>query len=262
MTADLEITRLGEASGKGFEKVFAFFRDRLLEGSLKPGDRLISERELAAQLDVSRPMLREALRALTVLGVLEIRERVGAVVRRPDPSVLSDFLTFAFAQRAEFLEDVMQARIAIECQAIRLAAERGAVLHLERLQAALARIVETIDDPDAGGLADYEFHRALVDAGGSETLVVLHNALSGILRLSHKRRRELLRSFPSMKTYLIEDHRRIFDAIAAHNPDRAEHVLREHFAIGDDYRRRAALGQTDAEIATAIPSANTQRNRP
>jgi DNA-binding FadR family transcriptional regulator len=81
----MEITRLNDGS-KGFEKVFAFLRDRLLAGSLRPGDRLIPERELATQLGVSRPIVREALRALTVLGVVEIRDRVGTIVRRPDIS--------------------------------------------------------------------------------------------------------------------------------------------------------------------------------
>src|SRR3954470_5069209 len=125
MNDTIEITRGGEAGGKGFEKVFAFLRERLLAGSLRPGDRLIPERDLAAQLGVSRPILREALRALTVLGVVEIRDRVGTIVRRPDLSVLNDFFTFAFAQQSEVIDDVMQARIAIECQAVRLAAQRA-----------------------------------------------------------------------------------------------------------------------------------------
>lgn len=218
MTADLEITRLGESSGKGFEKVFAFLRERLLAGSLRPGDRLIPERDLAAQLGVSRPILREALRALTVLGVLEIRDRVGTIVRRPDVSVLNDFFTFAFAQQADIIDDVMQARIAIECQAIRLAAERATI-------------------------ADFEFHRAVVAAGKSETLIVLHQSMSAILMRSHRGRRELLGVFDTMKTYLIDDHRRIFDAIIGRDPEQAEKVLRDHFAIGDDFRRRAAIGE-------------------
>ena len=245
MTADLEITRLRESGGKGFEKVFAFLRERLLAG-----DRLIPERDLAAQLGVSRPILREALRALTVLGVVEIRDRVGTIVRRPDPSVLNDFFTFAFAQQSDVVDDVMQARIAIECQAVRLAAERATVSDFERLQQALARIVETIDDPDGGSAADFDFHRAVVNAGKSETLIVLHNSLSGILMRSHRGRRELLQVFDSMKTYLIEDHRRIFDAIVGRDPEHAERVLREHFAIGDDFRRRAAIGESEARSAS------------
>jgi DNA-binding FadR family transcriptional regulator len=250
MTADLEITRLGESGGKGFEKVFAFLRERLLAGSLRPGDRLIPERELAAQLGVSRAILREALRALTVLGVVEIRDRVGTVVRRPDVSVLNDFFTFALAQQAHIIDDVMQARIAIECQAIRLAAERATVSDFEKLQDALQLIAETIDDADAGGAADFDFHRAIVVASKSETLIVLHDSMSGILMRSHKGRRELLKVFDTMKTFLINDHRRIFDAIVARDPENADKVLREHFAIGEDFRHRAATGEGVRRIAT------------
>jgi len=240
----MEITRLNEGS-KGFEKVFAFLRDRLLAGSLRPGDRLIPERELAAQLGVSRPIVREALRALTVLGVVEIRDRVGTIVRRPDVSVLNDFFTFALSQQADFLDDIMEARIAIECQAIRLAAGRATVLDFEKLSRALAQIVETIDDPEAGGIADFEFHRTMVAASKSETLIILYESTSAILMRSHRSRRELLQAFSSMKTYLIDDHRRIFDAIVAREPERADRVLREHFRIGDDFRRRAAIGERD-----------------
>src|ERR1700709_750902 len=141
----MEITRIVDGT-KGFEKVFAFLRERLLAGSLRPGDRLMPERELASLLGVSRPIVREALRALTVLGIVEIRDRIGTVVTRPDVSVLNDFFTFALAQQADMVEDVMQARVAIECQAIRLACERANIADFERLQAALARIAETINE--------------------------------------------------------------------------------------------------------------------
>jgi GntR family transcriptional repressor for pyruvate dehydrogenase complex len=240
----MEITRLGDG-GKGFEKVFAFLREQLLSGALRPGDRLIPERELASQLGVSRPIVREALRALAMLGIVEIRDRVGTIVRRPDLSVLNDFFTFALAQQADFLDDIMEARIAIECQAIRLAAARATVSDVERLSRALARIGETIDDPEAGGIADFEFHRTMVTASKSETLVVLYESTAALLMRSHRTRRELLQAFGAMKTYLIEDHRRIFDAIVARDPERADKVLREHFAIGDDFRRRAAIGERD-----------------
>jgi GntR family transcriptional repressor for pyruvate dehydrogenase complex len=241
----MELKRAAEGD-KGFHKVFAFLRDRLLAGSLKPGDRLISERELASQLGVSRPIVREALRALTVLGIVEIRDRIGTVVTRPDVSVLNDFFTFALAQQADMLDDVMQARVAIECQAIRLACERASIADFERLQRALARIGETIDEADAGGMADFEFHSAIVLASRSETLSVLHGSLAGLLTHSHRSRRQLVQSFPSMKTYLIDDHRRIFEAVVARDPERADAALRKHFAIGDEYRRRAVTGESDS----------------
>jgi DNA-binding FadR family transcriptional regulator len=241
MSDTFEITRLDEQGGKGFEKVFAFLRERLLAGALKPGDRLIPERELAAQLGVSRPILREALRALTVLGIVEIRDRVGTIVRRPDISVLHDFFTFALSHRVDLVDDVMQARIAIECQAIRLATERATVADFERLQAALRVIEDTIDDVEAGGRADFEFHRAIVRAGGSETLIVLYESMAAVLMRSHLGRRELVKVF-DMRTYLVEDHKRIFQAIVAGDPEVADRTLREHFAIGDEFRRRQAIG--------------------
>jgi len=241
----MELKRAAEGE-KGFQKVFAFLRDRLIAGSLKPGDRLVSERELATQLGVSRPLVREALRALTMLGIVEIRDRIGTVVTRPDVSVLNDFFTFALAQQADMVDDVMQARIAIECQAIRLACERASIADFERLQRALAKISETIDEADTGGMADFEFHRAIVLASHSETLAVLHNSMAGLLTQAHRSRRELVQAFPSMKTYLIDDHKRIFDAIVARDPERSDTTLRRHFAIGDEYRRRAVVGQKDS----------------
>ncbi|KRR21494.1 GntR family transcriptional regulator [Bradyrhizobium lablabi] len=241
----MEIKRTAEGE-KGFEKVFAFLRKRLIAGSLKPGDRLIAERELASQLGVSRPIVREALRALTMLGIVEIRDRIGTVVTRPDISVLNDFFTFALAQQAGMVDDVMQARIAIECQAIRLACERASITDFERLQRELARIAETIDEADAGGIADFEFHRAIVLASRSETLVVLHNSMAGLLTQFHRTRRELVQAFPSMKTYLIDDHRRIFEAVVARDPERADATLRKHFEIGDEYRRRAVVGEKES----------------
>ena len=83
-------------------------------------------------------------------------------------------------------------------------------------------------------------------ASRSETLAVLHNSMKGLLTHVHRNRRELVQAFPSMKTYLIDDHRRIFDAVVARDPDRADATLRKHFDIGNEYRRRAAVGEIDS----------------
>src|SRR4051794_6958493 len=198
----MELKRADEGE-RGFEKVFAFLRDHLLAGSLKPGDRLISERDLAIQLGVGRPLVREALRALSMLGIVEIRDRVGTIVTRPDVWVLNDFFTFALAQQADMLDDVMQARVAIECQAIRLACERADIADFERLQAALAKLADTIDEADAGGMADFEFHRTIVLAAHSETLTVLHGSLAGLLTHLHPRPRQHAHALPATKTDLL-----------------------------------------------------------
>lgn len=225
----------------GAERVFAFFRDALLEGSLKAGERLLSERELSLKLGVSRPVLREALRSLAMLGFLDIQHGRGAFVRQADVSVLSDFFTFSLAQQPDILDDVMQARIAIECQAIRLACDRASETDLKRIGSKLTRLMDTLHDPAEGGAADFAFHQAIVEAGRSEALNTLYGAIGDLLRRSHVQRREVTATEPGIVDYLVEAHREVFLSIVDRNPDAADRKLREHFAIGDELRRRSLI---------------------
>jgi DNA-binding FadR family transcriptional regulator len=235
------IVRSGTSNDTGFAKVFAFLRDRLLEGEIRSGDRLIPERELALQLGVSRPIVREALRALSMIGAVEIQNRVGTIVRQPDVSVLGDFFAYSLAQQKGVIDDVMQARTAIECQAIRLACRRATASDFQNLEQALGQIEMTIADPVKGGLADHEFHAALVRAAKSDTLSSLYTAMAGILTRSHRERRATVDVDAALKEHLITDHRRIFEAVVARDEESADRVLREHFRIGDQYRQRAAI---------------------
>jgi GntR family transcriptional regulator, transcriptional repressor for pyruvate dehydrogenase complex len=235
------IVRSNTTNDTGFAKVFAFLRDRLLEGSIRSGDRLVPERDLAAKLGVSRPIVREALRALSMMGAVEIQSRVGTIVRQPDVSVLGDFFAYSLAQQKGVIEDVMQARIAIECQAVRLACQRATTVDFESLGHALERIETTIDDPIKGSLADHEFHAALVRAAKSDTLASLYTAMASILLRSHRDRRAMVEMDAGIKEYLIADHRRIFEAIVAHDEEAADRLLRDHFSIGDKHRHKAAI---------------------
>ncbi|SAK57484.1 FadR/GntR family transcriptional regulator [Caballeronia ptereochthonis] len=235
----MQIVRQEEDS-KGFEKVFSFLRDLLLEGAIQPGDKLIPERDLALKLGVSRPVVREALRALSMIGAVEIRERIGTIVRRPDVSTLGEFFAFALAQEKDVVEDVMEARVAIECQSIRLACRRATLADLERLRAAIDRIEATVDQLELGSQADFEFHAALVQAGGSKTLMNLHSTVAALLMHSHRNRRETVQMHPDIKSRVIADHRRIFQAIVDRDEEAADRILREHFSIGDEYRHKAA----------------------
>ena len=229
------VREFDDAQAQGYTRVLAHLREQVLSGSLRPGDRLASERELALELGVSRPMLREALRALAMIGAVESVHGVGTIIRRPDVSVLGEFFTFALAQGSELVDDVMQARVAIECQAIRLACVHATLADMEALRRALDRICATIDDPRAGAEADFAFHAALVRASHSDTLMCLYHAMDEPMRRCHRERRDLVRRYPDIKRYLAQDHARVFDAIAARAPEAADAALRRHFAIGDEY---------------------------
>lgn len=230
-----------DPQGTGFSQVFDFLREQLLEGRIRNGDRLLPERELALQLGVSRPIVREALRGLSMLGVVEIRERVGTVVRQPDVSVLGDVFAFSLAQAPDALDDVMQARIALECQAIRLACRRATMADIERMTAALDALEQTIEDATAGGVADHDFHLALVRASKSETLVQLYGAMAALLARSHRDRRRQVFDHRVARRRVIDDHRRLLEAVIAGDEDAADRALREHMRVGEEVQRRGAL---------------------
>lgn len=235
------ITRTSDDAKQGFEKVFHLLREKLLGGSLRPGDLLLPERELAEQLNVSRPVVREALRALSMIGVVEIRERVGTFVRKPDVSILGDIFSFTLAQDQGVIDDIMQARIAIECQAIRLACERITASDLEEIGKALIDIEETIDSPEEGGRADFDFHSAILRASRSDTLISLYSSMQPLLLRLHRERRGVVTMAPELKAQIIEDHRRIFRALAERDAEAADRQLREHFQIGDTRRYQSVL---------------------
>ncbi|HEV7344636.1 MAG TPA: FCD domain-containing protein [Devosia sp.] len=249
---DSALTREGDSEAKGYDKVFAFVREQLLAGQIKAGDRLLPERELATRLGVSRPVIREVLRALAAIGVIEIRHGYGSVVRRPDFAQLGDLFTMMFAQQAEVVEDVMEARIAIERQAIRLACSRATSGDLATLQQALRRVEETVDDPLAGGEADFAFHAALIATAHSPTLASLHAAIAVLLKRSHFERRERITSLRGIETYLVEHHRDLLAAVVARDADAADRLLVQHFQIGSEYQRRAAAeGQRAPQVPTS-----------
>lgn len=227
--------------GPSSERVVSYLRDQLLSGALKVGDRLPPERELAQRLNVGRPLLREVMRSMAMLGVLRTRQGSGTYVSRADFRVLTDFFTFFLSQAPDTLSDIMQARIAIECQAIRLACERAEDLDLARIQQWLEALMVTLDDPEAGGHADFMFHQAIVSASHSRSLTTLYDALSTLLKESHVERRRTTYKSAEIVGDLVEAHREVFLAIVGKDPDAADRRLREHFAIGDELRRKSLI---------------------
>jgi DNA-binding FadR family transcriptional regulator len=256
------VTRSEADQGSGFARVFDFLREQLLEGRIRSGDRLLPERELALQMGVSRPIVREALRALSMLGVVEIRERVGTVVRQPDVSVLGDVFAFSLAQVPDAIDDVMQARIALECQAIRLACQRATTADIERMRNALDAIEATVDDAAGGGQADFDFHIALVRASKSDTLVQLYGAMADLLTRSHRDRRQLVGDHhdATMKRTVVEDHRHLLEVVIAGDEDAADQALRHHFRIGDELRRQKALAPSQRTTAPATRARKTPQS--
>ena len=240
MNKPITITQQADAKDNGYDRVLSFLRAELVSGRLKTGDRLLPERDLASALGVSRPVIREALTALSTLGAVEIRRGYGTVVREPNFTALADYFSLVLAQQAGAVDDVMQARIAIERQAIRLACTRAQAPDLDRLSHALQSIKETIDDPAQGGAADFHFHSMIVAAAHSPALSSVYAAVAKLLQASHLERRKVIASVPQVDAYLIDHHEAVLEAIRRRNPADADAKLAEHFEIGANLRADAA----------------------
>ena len=233
------------------KQIFDFFKEQLASGQLKPGDTLLTERGLAQRLRVSRPMLREVMRAMALLGVIEIRAGQAAVVTTPTAEVLGDFFSMLLSLQPTIYEQVMEARIAIECQAVRLACVHATRADIQRLEAAIERIHLTTNDQDAGADADFEFHTQLVLAGHNEVLRLLHEEIATLVRRSHHDRRRAASSDPELLGTLGEAHRQLVDAILARDPDAAENVVREHFDLAESFRTQKRLSKTQRATVLA-----------
>ena len=207
------------------------FKDQILSGELRPEDKLLPERELSQKLGVSRASLREVVRSLALLGVVEIRPGHGTYVREPDLSMLQDFFGLVLAMQPTVYEHLLDARTAIECHAVRLACRHATHEDRARLVKGLEAIESTVGDADLGAEADFEFHTAIVEASGNKVLILIYEAIATQLRRSHHERREAVVNKPEIVQMLTAEHARVYEAILAGDPDRAETVLRDHFSL-------------------------------
>lgn len=197
------------------------------ELDLKPGDRLPPERELAADLGVSRASVRQALVVLEVQGLVEVRHGEGAILRdrRPDSAVLS-----AVAAHRRRLPEVIEAREALEVQLASLAAQRRTQEDLDRIDHALTAMEEEIGRGERGLHGDELFHAAVTAAARSGLLADLMSEISAAIRES---RVESL-SQPDRPRQSLASHRAIAAAIRAEDPDAATAAMRDHIRLVSD----------------------------
>jgi GntR family transcriptional regulator, transcriptional repressor for pyruvate dehydrogenase complex len=234
---------------------------------LRPGDRLPAERELARRLGVSRPVLREALRALSLMKVVDIRQGTGTWVTSLEPRQLISHLDFAFSSDETALTKVFEARRVVESGNVRLAAARASDTDLDRLGDLLDQLGAALDDPDRFSELDIAFHDAICAAADNFMLAQFMTIVDTLGRVSRQRTGGLRR----VRETAVQDHRDILEALRARDPDAGERAMRGHLdhveavlhhdagvaagvAAGDRARASAGAGQAGAGPAEAGPA--------
>ena len=201
----------------------------ILEGALQPGERLLSERELSAKLDVSRPSLRDALDKLIGLGLLTTDAQGVAYVSKDVGRTLRDPLVLLM-DTPEARIDVMELRSVVEAAAAGYAAERASDVDRDVIRARFEAMLEAHRAQDVEQIAksDAEFHFAIYEA--SHNLMMLHfmRSLETILRSNVYLNRKNLYEHRTQKESQLQEHQAIFEAIMARDPVAAQEAARSH----------------------------------
>ena len=190
---------------------------RIVAGEFRPGDRLPGEAALLADYDVSRPVLREAVRVLVAKGLVQSRQRAGATVRPRsewhllDPDVL--YWMIQSKPQPEFVETLMTVRRVFEPAAAALAAKVASDAALNGIAEAYARM-EAARTPDELLEPDLAFHRRIAEATGNDLLAYIGNMLSLALRESIK----LSSKLPNTHALSLPRHKAILTALLNRDP--------------------------------------------
>lgn len=193
-------------------------------GTLKPGDQLPAERKLAETFDVSRPTLREAIRALAVLGVVEVRHGGGVFVSQLEASDLLGPLTFFLTLRAAEVEKLYEARRLIESEIAALAAVLGDPAAYDQLDALIDVQEAAKSEPARYRDLDTAFHRRVGELSDNEFL----GRAAQSLNVLGQEFRKIASETPNVISTSIDDHRAIVRALRAKDAKAARAAMEIH----------------------------------
>lgn len=165
-----------------YEEIALQLQARILSGELAPGDRIPGERDLAAQLCVSRTAVREAIKALAERGLVRVTIGRGTFVTEPSTDHLAHSMALLLHKERDAIASLSEARSLLEIPIARLAARHRTDEHLARLAGILDRFDRLIDSPRAAIDVDDEFHSELARAAGNPVLAAMSEMVSALLR--------------------------------------------------------------------------------
>jgi len=234
------------------DAVAELLENRILEGSLKPGDRLAAERALAAQMGVSRPSLRTAIQQLASKGMLVTRHGGGTYVTDRLEAHFADPWQQMLQGHPMLQQDLLEFRQMLESQAAFLAAERATDADIERIDRAHASLAAEYEGGEMGACVDHDvaFHQAISEASHN---VLISHLTASLMRIIHGHITSNLEHLHARRQRWDElkaQHRSIWLAIRERRPEQAAAAARTHIefvrkgmaeAAIEDERRKTAL---------------------
>ena len=217
--SDFEVVR----RNKVYEDVAKQLERQILK-KLKPGDKLPSERELAEMLQVSRSSIRDAIRGLELMGLVEPRQGAGTIVRELSAESLLNPFASALKHRHELVSELLDFRKMLEPPLAARAATHATADEISEMEEILQRQQKKLADGEAAIAEDAEFHYSVALASGNSVVLKLLDMVMDLLRDTRERSLQL----EGRPQKSLAGHRRILAAIKRHDAEAAKAAMRRH----------------------------------
>ena len=223
------------------DQLYGQILEQIVSGTLKEGDKLPSEKELCLMFEVSRPVVREAMMLLQADGLVVARQGSGTYVQRRPPQGL---IALAGASDVAGMLRCYELRVPLEGEAAALAAKRRTPEQLEQIKAALDELRRAIETRSPASAADFAFHRAVAEASCNDMFVSILETLHGAIDNSMTVALNITAQGSAERSRrVLDEHSRIYDAIAMSDPEAANLAMRYHI---NRARQRITDQQQDA----------------
>lgn len=222
---------------KVYELVFEQIKYMVANGTLKKGDKLPSERELVEQLQVSRTSIREALRALQIIGLVECRQGEGNYIRQKFENSLFEPLSIMFMLQESNPIEIIEVRRIIEIEAVRMAAPKITDEQLESLDTLVKNFKDSKSE-ETNVKIDKKFHYEIAQASGNFLLLSILNVISELIDsfIADARRRIIVDE--NNIELLAKQHEAVLDGLKNHNSQSAAEAMKRHLDFANEYMMR------------------------
>jgi len=207
-----------------YEQIVQQIEESILTGTLKPGDQLPAERDLAQRFGVSRTAVREAVKALQEKGLVEAYSGRGTFITKGTAHAIRQSLDWMMKVGQDGSLHLAEMRAILEPEIAALAATRVEEAHLSAMREAFQVMDRSREDPVAFIEADLDFHLALAEAAANPLILSLIDSIVGLLR-EQRMRIFYVEGGPERGQY---HHKRILDAVEKHDAEKARNAMRAH----------------------------------
>ena len=218
--------------------------DKIVGGELLPESSLPTESALCEIFGVSRTVIREALKLLEAKGLVRVRQGQGTTVGPTEQWDLLDPLildaAMHYADTFEILDDVVDVRVGLECQMIRRAAELMTDAQLAELKDALMSLEKLLDEPEKYQDAEGEYHDLILRGSGNRLGRSIIRSIHPRARINFRYRGAGVNADHMLMSH--RGHTALYERLAAHDPDGAAEVMREHI-LGSWLERKSAAAR-------------------